>query len=124
MMKFIDSFKDEVDRKYQTIICKLSSELTHPQREIETSLGNLVADAFADNAECDVMFVGSGSIRVKQIGPVVTLKDLLACFPYDDSLTKFQIKGSMMKKIFNDIMRIGKRISFTFYRGPFSKRRE
>ncbi len=45
--KFINSFKETVDRKYNTIICKLAKVLTHPAREIETSLGNLIADAFA-----------------------------------------------------------------------------
>ncbi len=103
--QYIDTFKNEVDRKYQTILGKISQKLTHPQREIETSLGNLVADGFAQSAECEVMLVGSGSIRVKELGPVVTLKDLLACFPYDDSLTRYFIKGRQLKKIFNHIMR-------------------
>ena len=105
LQEYIHSFKEEVDRKYKTIICKLGQKLTHPKREIETSLGNLVADAFAQTAECDVMLVGSGSIRVKAMGPVVTLKDLLACFPYDDSLTRYSISGVKLKEIFNHIMR-------------------
>ena len=107
--EFINSFKDEVDRKYQTIIGKLSEELTHPKREIETSLGNLVADALAENAECDVILAGSGSIRGKQMGPVVTLKDVLTCFPYDDSLSRYTINGEKLKRIFNHIMRIENR---------------
>lgn len=105
LAEFINSFKDEVDRKYQTIVCKFSEELTHPEREVETTLGNLVADAMAESAECDVMLVGSGSIRIKKMGPVVTLKDLLACFPYDDSLSRYQIKGKQLKIIFNHVMR-------------------
>jgi 5'-nucleotidase len=103
--EFINSFKKDVDRKYSTIICKLSETLTHPKREEETTLGNLVADAFAENAECDVMLVGSGSIRVKELGPIVTLKDFLACFPYDDSLTRFEVPGSSLLTIFNHILR-------------------
>ncbi len=102
---YIDSFKDEVNRKYNTLICKLSTELTHPKRETETSLGNFVADAFAGRAECDVALVGSGSIRVKKIGPAITLKEFLSCFPYDDILTRFMITGVQMKKIFSHFMR-------------------
>lgn len=105
LMKYIDSYKKIVDRKFGTLICKLSKKATHPQREIETSLGNLVADAFAAASECDVMFVGSGSIRVKEFGPMVTLGDLTACFPYDDSLSRFEINGKQLKKIFSHIMR-------------------
>jgi 5'-nucleotidase/UDP-sugar diphosphatase len=103
--EFIDSFKTKVDRKYNTLLCKFAKKLTHPKREIETSLGNLIADAFAETAQCDVMFVGSGSIRVKELGPLVTLKDFLACFPFDDSLTRFVINGKQLKKIFSHIMR-------------------
>lgn len=106
---YINSFQKEVDKKYNTLLCKLSQELTHPQREIETSLGNFVADAFAARADCDVMLVGSGSIRVKRIGPAVMLKDFIACFPYDDSLTRFEITGKQLKQIFNHIMRLENR---------------
>lgn len=102
---FINSYKKTVDEKYQTMICKLSRQLTHPKREIETTLGNLLADAVTDAAECDVMLLGSGSIRVKELGPIVTLMDLLTCFPYDDTLTRFSIPGFKLKKIFNHIMR-------------------
>jgi len=109
--KFIDSFKTKVDRKYNTMVCKLKRTLTHPKREIETSLGNLVADAFAQNAESDVMLVGSGSIRVKEMGPLVTLKDLMTCFPYDDVLSRYEINGRQLKKIFNHIMRTENRNS-------------
>ena len=103
--EYINSFKTEVDRKYNSILCKFAKELTHPKREEETSLGDLFADAFAQNAECDVMLVGSGSIRSKELGPVVTLKEFLACFPYDDTLTRFEIPGKFLRKIFAHIMR-------------------
>jgi len=103
--EFISSFKKDVDRKYSTIICKLSEKLTHPKREEETTLGNLIADAFAENSETDVMIVGSGSIRVKELGPVVTLKDFLACFPYDDSLIRVEVPGSTLVNIFNHVLR-------------------
>ncbi len=105
LMKFIESFKSEVDRKYNTIVCKLSRKLTHPGREVETELGNLIADLFAQVCQCDVMLVGSGSIRSKELGPIVTLGDLKSCFPYDDSLTRFKITGEQLKKIFGHIMR-------------------
>lgn len=103
--EYIDSFKQETDRKYNTIICKFSAKLTHPKREEETSLGNLIADAFAENAGCDVALVGSGSIRVKELGPLVTLRDFLACFPYDDTITRFSIAGSQLVKVFSHFMR-------------------
>jgi len=103
--EFINSFKEDVDRKYNVMVCKLSEKLTHPTREVETTLGNLIADAFADCSEADFMLVGSGSIRVKELGPLVTLKDFLACFPYDDALTRFEVTGAVVKKMFGHFMR-------------------
>jgi 5'-nucleotidase len=79
--------------------------MTHPRREIETALGNLFADGLAEMGECNVMFVGSGSIRSKELGPVVTLKDYRACFPYDDSFNRFTVNGAMLKRMFAHFMR-------------------
>jgi len=105
LAEFINSFKTEVDRKYSVVLTKFQRELTHPKREIETTLGNAVADAFASFAQTDVMLVGSGSIRVQKLGPVVTKKDFLACFPYDDSLSRHAITGAQLKQVFAHIMR-------------------
>jgi 5'-nucleotidase len=105
LKEYIAGFADEVDRKYNTIICKFTETLTHPKREIETSLGNLFADALAEMAECDVMLVGSGSIRSKELGPAVMLGDYRACFPYNDYLSRFIITGAQLKRVFTHIMR-------------------
>lgn len=105
LTNFISNFKSQVDKKYNSVLCKFNKELTHPAREVETSLGDYIADALAQMSESDVMLVGSGSIRSKKLGPVVTLGDLLACFPYDDSLTRFEITGKQLKTIFAHIMR-------------------
>jgi len=105
LQDYIVTFQTEIDRKYNTVICKLAIKLTHPQRKQETSLGNLVADTFGKVAECDVMLVGSGSIRSKELGPLVTLKDLHSCFPYDDTLTRYTITGAQLQKVFTYIMR-------------------
>ena len=105
LQDYIDSFKDVIDRKYNTIICKLSRKLTHPAREIDTSHGNLIADAFAENSLANVVLVGSGSIRGKEIGPLITLKDFKTCFPYDDFLNRYNVEGSTLKQIFSHIMR-------------------
>ena len=50
-----------MDKKYSSIISKFSEILTHPKREEETTLGDLIADALGQNAQTDVMLVGSGS---------------------------------------------------------------
>ena len=57
------------------------------------------------------MLVGSGSIRVKEMGPLVTLRELLTCFPFDDTLTRYTISGAKIKEIFSHIMRTENRNS-------------
>jgi len=105
LTKFINSFKEEVDRKYNTIVCRFAHKLTHPRREEETSLGNLFADILAGRGQVDVMFLGSGSIRGTELGPLVTLGDLKSIFAFDDTLSKFTITGSQLRQLFSHIMR-------------------
>jgi len=105
LLDFIDSYKGVVDNKYAALLTRFARELTHPLREEETTLGNAVADIFADAAECDVMLLGSGSIRVDAMGPAVTLGDMMACFPYDDTLTRYEVKGEVLLDTFAHIMR-------------------
>jgi 5'-nucleotidase len=50
------------------------------------------------------MFVGSGSIRAPELGPLVTLGNLRSVFPYDDALHKFVISGAQLRHIFAHIM--------------------
>lgn len=105
LLQFIDSFRDVVDRKYQTLIGKFATTLTHPSREEETTLGNLVADILGEAAACDVMLAGSGAIRSKELGPAVTLGDFRACFPFDDTLKRYTLTGKQLKGVFAHIMR-------------------
>jgi len=105
ILDFIQSFKEKVDSKYNTILCNFAKQLTHPKRCSETSLGNLFADVLTEFANCDVMLLGSGSIRSDKLGPIVTLRDFRETLPYDDSLVKFTVTGSLLKRIFTYIMR-------------------
>jgi 5'-nucleotidase len=105
LLEYINSYKQEVDRKYNSLVTKFARPLTHPRREQETSLGNLVSDIFREVAECDIMLMGSGAIRSAELGPAVTLGDLRACFPFEDSLKRFTVRGSQVKAIFSHMMR-------------------
>jgi 5'-nucleotidase/UDP-sugar diphosphatase len=105
LAEFIDSFKSVVDRKYGVVLTKFAQPLTHPKREEESTLGNLLADALAEGTQSDVVLLGAGSVRVKEMGPAVTLMDFVSCFPYDDSLTRFTVTGAKLKRAFNHWMR-------------------
>jgi 5'-nucleotidase/UDP-sugar diphosphatase len=105
LAEYIASFKREIDKKYNTIVIKFVHTMTHPCREKETELGDLFADAFQIRSNADIVLVGSGSIRIPSLGPVVTLQDIMSCFPFDDSLIMYEITGVQLRKIFSFIMR-------------------
>ena len=107
---FIATYKEAVDRKYNRIIGRLNRKLVHPKREEETELGNLIADIFAQIDMIDVALIGSGAIRGKELGPIVTLSDLKKVYPYDGALYKIKITGAQLKKMFAHIMRTENRI--------------
>lgn len=105
LQRYIDSYSEVVDAKYNSVVCKLSTKLTHPARTQETTLGNLFADAMADWGEIDVMLLGSGSIRTPSLGPLITLGDFLACFPFTDALNRYSVSGATLWRMFNHWMR-------------------
>ncbi len=105
LQNFINTYKEQVDRKYNRIVSRLNRKLTHPVREQETELGNLIADIFLEIDTIDVVLVGSGSIRGKELGPVVTLEDLKKVYPYDGSLYKIKVTGAQLTKVFTHFLR-------------------
>ncbi|MCX6053451.1 MAG: bifunctional UDP-sugar hydrolase/5'-nucleotidase [Chloroflexi bacterium] len=104
LQEFINGYYDQVNDKYNSLLCKLTHKLTHLKREIETPLGNFLADILRNNSLCDVVLLGSGSIRSQELGPVVTLGTLLSAFPYDDRFYRVEITGAQLKHIFSHIM--------------------
>lgn len=104
LVAFIDSFREVVDRKYNTLLCKFATRLTHPRREEESTLGNLTADILAEGSGCDVMLMGAGAIRSAELGPAVTFGDFKACFPFDDALKRYAVTGAQLMTIFHHIM--------------------
>lgn len=101
----IMTYKYEVDKKYGKIITRLNRQLTHPERRRETEAGNLMADIHKEIAGVDIMFLGSGSLRKKRLGPVVTLGDLTEFYPYDDEIFVAKASGKVIKKFVSNMIK-------------------
>ncbi len=84
MEAMIGRYKNETDIKYKRVVTRFARKLTHPSREQETELGNLYADIMQDESSFDIMMFGSGSIRKKELGPIVEYQDMLENTPFDD----------------------------------------
>ena len=93
----INDYKTLTDHKYDRILTRFRRELTHPDRNRETELGHLFSDMLKDALGVDIFLCGSGSIRSERLGPVVTLRDLKECFPYDNIVHMIHMTGAQLK---------------------------
>lgn len=105
MEELVDSYRTETDRKYKRVVTRWARKLTHPAREQETEMGNLYADLMAWEASYDVMLFGSGSIRKKELGPVIEYQDMVENTPFDDNLYMVEVTGAQIRRIFQHLFR-------------------
>ena len=101
----IGKLKSETDLKYGKILRRLNTTLTHPTRYAQTSLGSFVADCFKYITKADAVLTASGSIRSKSLGPIITLQDMMECYPYKDALYEVLVSGEQLKRIYEFIYR-------------------
>ena len=102
--RVIAMYSGELDEKYGRILTHLTRKLTHPRRQQETELGNLFADICWDMLKIDVMMLGSGSIRKTELGPIVTVADLKAIFPFSEPIHQIKLTGEQLKRAFGRIL--------------------
>ena len=81
----LNPYKQEAEKKYSRVVTRLKRQLTHPSWYQETELGGFLADILRESLRLDMMLVGSGSIRVTELGPIILFSNLTECLPYDDS---------------------------------------
>ncbi len=105
MEDLLDSYRTETDKKYKRVVCHWARKLTHPSREQETEMGNLYADAIQTDSSFDIMMVGSGSIRKKELGPVLEYQDMVENTPFDDAIWMFEVTGAQFRRIVKHLMR-------------------
>ena len=98
-------YKEQTDSKYSRIVTRFADCYTHPERNQETMLGKLLADAFKDVLGVDVMFLGSGSIRKEELGPIVRYQDLVEILPYNDEIYMLMVTGKQLRTMVKYILR-------------------
>ena len=98
-------YKAQTDSKYGRVVTRFADRYTHPERNQETQLGKLFADAFKDVLNVDLVFLGSGSIRGEELGPIVQYQDLLQIFPYNDEIYRVDVNGEQLRRMVKHILR-------------------
>lgn len=97
--------KKDIDLKYGRVLRRLNCELRHDDRYRQTSMGSFFSDIFKHAFNVDINFTGSGSIRIKKIGPIITLNDMMDAYPYTENIYEMKISGEQLKRMFKHIYR-------------------
>ena len=103
--KLILNYKDCTDRKYSRTVTRLKRRLTHPDRNMETELGDLFADALKESLGVELMLLGSGSIRCDAMEPIMLYSNLTEAFPYDDPAYLIKVSGRQLHDMLVYMMR-------------------
>ncbi|MDO4415453.1 MAG: bifunctional UDP-sugar hydrolase/5'-nucleotidase [Erysipelotrichaceae bacterium] len=103
--KVVNEYKDYTDQKYGRILTRFPRAYTHPQRNRETELGDLLAECMRDQIGADLVLLGSGSIRKPSLGPVVTVRDFMEIFPFAEPATGFRLSGQQLRHIVTFMLR-------------------
>ncbi len=98
MEDLIASIKDKTDIKYGRVVTHFKEKLFHPDRWQQTSMGGVFADIMKHALGVDVFLMGSGSVRLQQMGPVVTYQNLVECFPYAAKVYCLKFTGAQLRK--------------------------
>ena len=105
MEALVGSLKSQTDLKYGRVLKRLKCRLSNPARNMQTQMGSFFADLFKDMLKCDVVLVGSGGLRVKNFGPIITLQDMMEAYPYKDTLHEIKVTGKQLKTMVKHIYR-------------------
>ena len=105
MEELISELKNQTDLKYGRIVKRLKCELHHEDRFKQTTLGSFIADIIKRSLNVDLMMITSGSIRSDSLGPIITYKDLIEAFPYEDKIHELNMSGKQLKQMFYYIYR-------------------
>ena len=98
-------YVDKTNEKYGRYVTRLAERYTHPARNRESDLGKIFADLFRDNLGLDVMLLASGSLREKELGPIVLYRDLTQMFPYQDEIFRLVVTGKQLKHMITYLFR-------------------
>ena len=99
MQELVGELKSSTDLKYGRVMRRLNCALEHEDRYRQTSLGNFFSDIFARATGCDLVLLCSGSVRVKSLGPIITMKDMLEAYPYEEAFRGIKVTGRQLKQM-------------------------
>lgn len=93
----MEKYASITDKKYSRVLTRFPRAYTHPRRNMETELGDLMAESLREQLNVDLALIGSGSIRKPSLGPIVTLGDFMEIFPFGGSIYRLKLTGAQLR---------------------------
>ena len=103
--ELITQYKDYTDKKYGHVLTRFPRAYTHPQRNRESEIGDLIAESIHAQLGGDLVLLGSGSIRRPTLGPIVTLGAYKEILPFGDSLYSIKLSGAQLRHALQFMLR-------------------
>ncbi|MCR4854726.1 MAG: 5'-nucleotidase C-terminal domain-containing protein [Erysipelotrichaceae bacterium] len=105
MEEVLKAYSQKIEDRSSRILTTFARKLSHPSRHEETELSNLFADLMQEDSSFDIMMLGCGSFRGKELGPVVDYRSFREIYPFENEICMLQIKGSTFRKICRHFLR-------------------
>jgi 2',3'-cyclic-nucleotide 2'-phosphodiesterase (5'-nucleotidase family) len=121
MVKVINKWKDKLKVITDERVTNIAAPLTRSYSE-ESVMGNMVADAMLDaQPDYDFAITNSGGLRQDIDAGAVSVGQLISAFPFPNTITQLEMKGSDMRQIFehgasltNGILQVSKGVEIVY----------
>ena len=94
---FIDSVNQGIEKDYSKVIGTLKQDWV--RSDMESGIGNFVADAQREAAHADVGFMNSTGIRKNLSAGPITKRDIFEVLPFRNILVTFPLSGTQVKAV-------------------------
>ena len=97
LTKFIDSFKEKIDKDYSEVIGELKTDWKRTNEE--SNIGNFITDAQRQAVHADIAFMNNHGMRKDLTAGPITRMELFEILPFRNVLTTFQLSGKQVKSV-------------------------
>jgi len=104
MSKFVDSFKDKIDKEYGEVLGTISEDWKRT-RNGESNIGTFISEALREQANADIGVTNSSGIRKDLSAGKVKKMDLYEIAPFRNVLCTFPISGKVVRVLVERYLR-------------------
>ncbi len=103
--ELLNKYISATEIKYSKYVTRFADKYTHPARDQESDIGKIFADILKESLDLDIMLLASGSLRLPELGPIITLKDLNNMIPFTDEIFQITVSGKQFKEMIKHLFR-------------------